>query len=441
VLATDRLFDRPSVVLEKLLNRVVPIPRQPKPYRSPPPPKPVSWVPKGKLGNQNYEARLDDFAPEILAIDAQRTQRIRYSGRGWCYLLEGLAKIDKGDFNSCQKAINDCRKTGRLPIDFVADDQDETRRFRGIFEASDPAGQLRELQDRVRSFWEDLPSQTTDYWNGEKHYLMMCVEKGDLLRLFEPVCREYRVPVVSSKGWAPILVRAAIASLSQKAEARGLQPVLLLFYDHDPAGLKISDSFREKLQDCEQGTGWSPEGLVIDRFGLNADDIERHHLAWIENLETGSGREARAPEYERRFGRRKCEANALFKNDATLRAGRDLCRKAIEKYYGRGALKRFRRKEKRAGREVVSKDAMETFEEFCDTIDGMVDRIESEAAPPKKTVPVKPRESKEVEVRVDGGHYGRCPGCGASFDYDAEKDIGRLMRCRGCHLPMRLKPR
>jgi len=54
-----------------------------------------------------------------LAVDTQRSHPVKYSSKGWCYLLEGLRKIDKGDFDACQKAINNCRKIGLLPIDFV----------------------------------------------------------------------------------------------------------------------------------------------------------------------------------------------------------------------------------------------------------------------------------------------------------------------------------
>jgi len=232
-----------------------------------------------------------------------------------------------------------------LPIDFVSEDQDETRRFQGIIEASDPADCLLNMKDEVSRMLENLASYTTDYWADERYYLMMCVEKGDLLRLFKPICDEYRVPIVSSKGWAPILLRSHIATLSRRAEDNGLTPVLLLFYDHDPIGLKITDTFRKNLEDCERGTGWSPDALKIERFGLNKDDIDKHDLTWIENLKTSSGRETEDYDYVQKYGKRKCELNALFKSDETLRAGEEICRNAIEKYYGKDARDRFRRKE------------------------------------------------------------------------------------------------
>jgi hypothetical protein len=69
---------------------------------------------------------------------------------------------------------------------------------------------------------ENLLSYATDYRADEQQYLMMRVEKGDLLSLFKPISDEYTVPIVSSKAWAPILLRSHIATLSKRAEANGL---------------------------------------------------------------------------------------------------------------------------------------------------------------------------------------------------------------------------
>lgn len=421
--------------MERAFNKILPIPKIPKNYGPPPPRKPMSWVPRGRLGDPTYERMLEGFASKILEINASRTNPIKCSSRGWCYLLEGLGLIHKGEFNSVQKAINDCRKIGLLPINFVAEDQDETRRFRGVIEASDPAALLAEIKGEVLRFLGDLPSRTTDYWEGEEYYLMMCVEKGDILTLFEPICREYHVPIVSSKGWPPILLRAYIALLSQRAEAAGLTPVLLLFYDHDPAGIKISETFRKMLKDCERGTGWSPDRLIIDRFGLNKSDIDRYNLTWIENLRTSSGRESHDREYIAKYGKRKCESNALFKNDATLRAGEEICRRAIEKYYGPDARERFRRKERHSRRRLRGVYDNPAWKEFLAEIDELAKSL-STVKPGKRAG--KPAAEEEVEVAVDGRHYGTCPRCGNPFDY-GDEDIGRLVRCRACLLPMRLR--
>ena len=422
--------------MEKAFDKILPIPKTPRIYYAPPPDRPLSWIPHGSIGDWEYEQRLKSFANEVLHIESQKTSQIKYSSRGWCYLLEGLGKIDKGEFTACQKAINDCRKLGFLPIDFVAEDQDATRHFKGIHIASEPHVQLSQLREDVETMLRDLPSRTTDYWIGEQFYVMMCVEKGDLINLFKPVCDQYHVPIVSSKGWAPILLRSHIANLSQKAETNGLTPVLLLFYDHDPAGLKISETFEKNLEDCEGGTGWSPEGLIIERFGLNAEDIERYGLMWIENLKTSSGRTSQDYRYIEAYGHRKCEANALFKNDETLKAGQDICRNAIEKYYGADALERFRKKEEASKEKLKDVYANPVWKSVNESLDHIIAELGS-----KEKIEGQPKEiavENETVVFIDNKYYGKCPNCHTQFDY-AEKDYGRLVRCRGCHLLMRLR--
>ena len=439
------LYLRGDRIMTKAFDKLLPIPKTPKVYRPPPPPKPVSWVPSGSLKNEIYLGRLRDFAQEIRAMDARRTKRIKYSSRGWCYLFEGLKLIDKGEFKKAQKAMNDCRKLGFLPINFVAEDQDVTRRFAGIHEAADPADRIKKLKEDIEGMLENLPSYTTDYWADEEFYLMMCVEKGDIRNLFKPICDEYHIPVISSKGWYPILLRAHIATLSRKAEKRGLKPVLLTFYDHDIAGLKITDTFLKGLSDVSGGTGWEPWGLEIYRFGLNADDVEKHGLSWIENLKTSSGRDPNwnrkdVKAYVRRFGRRKCESNALFKNDKTLEAGETICREAIEKYYGKDALERFKEKEKRAKETLGAVYEDPLWDNLEKSLDGLIDSLSEEAEEEEEEIP-ESEKIFEVEIfRETFGvklYYGSCPKCGTDFDYD-KGDVGRTVRCRQCNAPMKL---
>jgi hypothetical protein len=434
--------DNLSSVMEKAFNRILPVPRTPRWYRPAPPPKPVSWIPSGRLGDLEYERMLGEFAAEMKRINDRRSEKIRPSGRGWGYILEGLGLCDKGQFDAVAKAINDCRKIRTLPIiDFVAEDQDETRHFHGLMRAADPAKALLDLRRQVKEMLAALASLTTDYREGEEYYVMMVVEKGDILHLFRPVCEEYKVPIVSSKGWYPITLRAQIAILSKKAEERGLTPVVLLFYDHDPGGLKISDRFRKNLQDCERGTGWSPDRLVIDRFGLNADAIEKHNLTWIDNLKSSSGREVDDPEYIEKFGRRKCEANALFRNDETLRAGREMCRQAIERYLGRDALQRIAKKEEttRTGKlaSVYRSDVWKSFDQEMLRMAGALNAEKSKDGTEDIGEPTV-AAGGPLEVPVDHSRLASCPACGAEFRCDYPRDVGRTVRCRSCHASMKL---
>jgi hypothetical protein len=162
-------------------------------------------------------------------------------------------------------------------------------------------------------------------------------------------------------------MRADMMRRFSEWESEGKQCVLLYCGDHDPGGLHISDFLESNMRDLEDAVGWSPDNLTIDRFGLNEDFIEEHHLVWIDNLITKTGiclsnaggygqgdgdkgkyskdghpdhHKSYVQSYIAQFGVKKVEANALV---VVPEAGRDLCLQAILKY--------------------VSEDSPETYED------------------------------------------------------------------------------
>jgi len=300
------------------------------------------------------DSRLREFAASIRDIGKRIGDRV--SSRGWCYLLEGFRLINKDHFDRVESVINECRAKGYLPIDFTA--EEESRGFSGV-ENLDPVC----IESQMQAIIEELEAKywlyTPEWWEGEKYYIQMVVEKIDLKTLFEPVCHEYHIPIATSKGWSSMLQRATYARRFKEAQEMGLSCVLLYCGDHDPDGLRISTFLRKNLKDLQTiqwldgMEGYDPEDLIIDRFGLNFDFIEANRLTWIDNLITGSGgnladpnhRNNRQPyvqEYLRTIGVRKCEANALI---VRREAAEALCRQTIERYLGEGARARFARKQ------------------------------------------------------------------------------------------------
>lgn len=190
----------------------------------------------------------------------------------------------------------------------------------------------------------------------------MLVEKIDLKTLFEPICREYHIPIANAKGWSSILQRAEYARRFKEAEEKGLQCVLLYCGDHDPDGLRISDTLRNNLEQVSEirwndgMEGYNPARLEIHRFGLNYDFIIQNRYTWIDNLITGSGKNLASPlhrnnslpyvkNYLKKIGERKCEANAIV---TTPKQATNLIRSEIEKWLGKGAKDRFAAKRKLA---------------------------------------------------------------------------------------------
>jgi hypothetical protein len=309
--------------------------------------------------NADYNAAVLRFCVGIKELKS--TLDFEVSSRGWCYILEEHG-LRKDDFDQAQKVINDCRKNGHLPIDICA--EDEARSFDNLEEIDhqNPENYARGWVDYLSSaHWGYTPFS---FWDGQKYYVQMLVEKVDLKSLFAPVCAEFNIPIANVGGWADIGVRAEIMTRFAQWEQCGKQCVLLYCGDHDPGGLAISDFLRSNLQDLATAVGWSPDHLIIDRFGLNFDFIEEQSLTWIDNLHTSKGKfplnHPRHPDHSKsyvqsylsRFGARKVEANALVVRPV---AGRQLCRAAILKYVAAKATQIYQRKLDTA-REAVRKE-------------------------------------------------------------------------------------
>jgi hypothetical protein len=318
--------------------------------------------------NQRFsKERLKEFSEVLQEISSRIGFKV--SSRGWGYLLEQAGYIDKSQFDKVEKAVNDCRKQGFLPVDFVA--EEAGRMFKNIIIPS--GGTVKDtLRWMLNNVFDGQMYYQPDWWEDEEYYIQVVVEKVDLVTLFENVCLEYKIPIANAKGWQSISQRAEYARRFKEAEQDGKTCVLLYCGDHDPDGIRIDQNIRENLKQIkdvyfEDGeSGYDPENLIIDRFGLNYDFIIQQGYIWIDNLITGSGsdlsssnhRNHKLPyvqKYLKKYGVRKCESNAVV---TTPDKARDLIRKTIEDYLGEDCLTRFREK-----REKIKNDYNEALEE------------------------------------------------------------------------------
>lgn len=308
-------------------------------------------IPKRKRGKQSlaaeavYQAELKAFADDLQQIDS--TLPFKVSSRGWCYILEDYG-LTKGDFKTAQDLINDCRKTGLLPIHFTADDGG--RAFSCIEYIHNHTPLEEAEQNLSYALTAHNHYKPLSFWDYQPFYIELMVEKIDLKSLFHPLCNEFNIPVANAKGWSDINSRAEMIDRFKYWQNKGKQPVLLYCGDHDPAGLNISDSLKKNLDDLEQATGWNTDKLIIDRFGLNYEFIQANNLSWIDNLETGSGNNLADPkhkdhlksyvqDYIKAYGVRKVEANSLV---VRIDAGIALFKSTLDKYLNFEGIERLR---------------------------------------------------------------------------------------------------
>jgi len=148
---------------------------------------------------------VEAFAAGILEIES--TLDFKVSGRGWCYILEeyGLAK---GDFDKAEKLINDCRKSGLLPLDITAKD---SKRAASCVQAVSTRTPEEAAEDAVQSIEDEAYWYVPEaFWENQQYYCEMLVEKIDLKSLFEPICEDYHLPIANAVGWSDIHCRAAM---------------------------------------------------------------------------------------------------------------------------------------------------------------------------------------------------------------------------------------
>jgi hypothetical protein len=235
-------------------------------------------LPQRRPGRQSdaaaieYNKKVADFCSLILQINS--TMDFAVGSRGWSYILERHG-LRKGDFGAAERLISDCRKSGALPLDICA--EDESHKAAGLQRLDDPDIE-REAASRIGYITNDVHKAYVpiSFWDDQKSYVEVAVEKLDLRNLFEPPCAEFHVPIQNFKGWSDLNARAAMMRRFAEHEAAGRRCVLLLCGDHDPGGLHITAKMEENLSDLSGAVGWTPEN----------DFIDRHGLSWIHNLET-----------------------------------------------------------------------------------------------------------------------------------------------------------
>ncbi|MBK9444584.1 MAG: hypothetical protein IPN53_26310 [Comamonadaceae bacterium] len=296
--------------------------------------------PRGRASTKETEQQI--LAPLVDVILAER-DKMTFSPtlRGWGYVLEGLGICTKGDFDDVQARITRARKNGMLPLEITAEDT-----TRSASAASMVSEDLRTL---IRLYLESVPSEysttTIEMFSGI--HLELVVEKLDLVGLLEPVTSRYCIPVSCLRGWTDMHSRAA---LLKRCASYDLPTVVLMFGDHDVGGLSITDSFKSNLNEVFLASRLARmPNLHLVRVGLNAADIERLGLLWIDGLETSSGKDLGSPMHKNHFdcnvqayirehGKRKCEANALLRNP---KAAEQILIESVRRYVSDQALADF----------------------------------------------------------------------------------------------------
>lgn len=229
------------------------------------------------------------FAEGLQAVQALMSKKA--SSRGWAYILEEVSGLTKDQFNKAESRVVNARKWGYLSVDFTAMDGSRTPQGNAGINAD------YELDDELEYMWGRLETalltyHPDTYQSYQPCYMELLVEKVDLVSMFEDIAQTYRIQVSNGRGDTDLHSIAGIHRRFMAAQARGQECVLLYCGDHDPKGVNISHTIRNRFDESAKqhfadGTRLEPIDFTIDRFGLNLDFIERHKLSKVPNLITG----------------------------------------------------------------------------------------------------------------------------------------------------------
>jgi hypothetical protein len=203
---------------------------------------------------ERYDLDVQAWCDNVIEFAA--TLDFAPSSRGWAYLFEEHG-LEKSDFDSAQRLINDCRKRGWLPLDICSVDERRSADYLEELDDPDPETRAAEIMEYVKRSHRSY--DPCSFWDDQDVYLQIAVEKIDLKNLFAPICEPLHIPLVNFSGWTDLHSRADMMERFRDREMEDKEIVLLFCGDYDPGGLQISKFIRDNLEDLANAVDWSPD--------------------------------------------------------------------------------------------------------------------------------------------------------------------------------------
>jgi hypothetical protein len=262
-------------------------------------------MPKIKYKDFNFRAKalgMIQTANEIIAEYAAQGFDLTLRQLYYQFVSRDLIPNTQKDYKNLGSIINDARLAGMIDWETIVD---RTREVRSLSHWNGPEEIIEAVSEQFN----------VDRWKGQKYRPEVWIEKDALVGVFERVCRELDVPLLSCRGYTS---QSEMWGASQRMlrHRRGKQtPIVFHFGDHDPSGKDMSRDITDRLELFTNGS------LKFERLALNMDQVEKYEPPPNPAKITDS----RANAYIAEFGDESWELDAL--EPSVLEA---LVREAIE---------------------------------------------------------------------------------------------------------------
>lgn len=244
--------------------------------------------------NKNFRgATLDRIEQADQIINEYRAQGYDLTVRQLYYqfVARGLLPNSDRHYKMLANNLNDARLAGLIDWTAIVD---------------------RTRYVRQRSHW-DSPEQIVkasaagyhkDMWKPQPYRVEAWIEKDALVGVFDRVCRDWDVPLLSCRGYPSQTVVWKASMRYFRWMQKGQSVVLLHFTDHDPSGLDMTRDLEDRL-----GLFLGDEAyqLSIQRMALTYNQVDE--LGPPPNPAKMS--DARASDYVKQFGEHSWELDAL----------------------------------------------------------------------------------------------------------------------------------
>ena len=248
-------------------------------------------MPKIKYKDFNFRPgtlSMIQKANEIIAEYAAQGFDLTLRQLYYQFVSRDLIPNTQKDYKNLGSIVNDARLAGMIDWDTIVD---RTREVRTLSHFDSPSSIVEACS---RQF-------NIDRWEGQPYRPEVWIEKDALVGVFERVCRELDVPLLSCRGYTSQSEMWGAAQRMISYSRKKQKPIVFHFGDHDPSGKDMSRDIVDRLE------LFTRRELEFERLALNMNQVEKYQPPPNPAKITDS----RATAYIAEFGGESWELDAL----------------------------------------------------------------------------------------------------------------------------------
>lgn len=288
-----------------------------------------------------------NFRPATLGMITKANEIIaEYAAQGfdltlrqlyYQFVSRDLIPNTQKDYKNLGSIINDARLAGLIDWETIVD---RTRELRALSHWDSP-------NDIVETCARQF---NIDRWAEQPYRPEVWIEKDALVGVFERICNELDIPLLSCRGYTSQSEMWGAAQRMLRYKRMGHTPIVFHFGDHDPSGKDMSRDIVDRLELFTRGQ------MRFERLALNMNQVEQYNPPPNPAKITDS----RANAYIAEFGDESWELDAL---EPSVLEG--LVRGAIEEIVDEDAMQEAQATQDKHRKTLATiADRFEDVEEF-----------------------------------------------------------------------------